>query len=181
MSFVSIQDFTGSKNCLPVIYEQLVLHPEQWMRKILRYNPTISWKKENAYSNNYSNTGLDFSFLELPWDDSVMHHEQQINKKGGISLSKVLIDNLFAYLLAVLISHRKWQYIIPYKSGIFITLFRWSVPQIRLSNQLIWTRFQSKLPGLYYIILTFCSLMGNHLSKQYLLGFTLCARFADTL
>ena len=29
------------------------------------------------------------SFLELPWDDSVMHHEQQINKKGGISLSKV--------------------------------------------------------------------------------------------
>ena len=32
---------------------------------------------------------LTFSFLELPWDDSVMHHEQQINKKGGISLSKV--------------------------------------------------------------------------------------------
>jgi len=57
-------DQLGSKNCLPVIYEQLVLHPEQWMRKIL-------------------------SFLELPWDDSVMHHEQQINKKGGISLSKV--------------------------------------------------------------------------------------------
>lgn len=57
-------DQLGSKNCLPVIYEQLVLHPEQWMRKIL-------------------------SFLELPWADSVMHHEQQINKKGGISLSKV--------------------------------------------------------------------------------------------
>merc|ERR1719361_731626 len=42
-------DQLGPKNCLPVIYEQLVLHPEQWMRKIL-------------------------SFLELPWDDSVMHH-----------------------------------------------------------------------------------------------------------
>jgi len=54
----------GPKNCLPVIYEQLVLHPEQWMRKIL-------------------------SFLELPWSDEVLHHEQQINKKGGISLSKV--------------------------------------------------------------------------------------------
>jgi len=54
----------GPKNCLPVIYEQLVLHPEQWMRKIL-------------------------SFLELPWSDVVLHHEQQINKKGGISLSKV--------------------------------------------------------------------------------------------
>merc|ERR1711936_1339811 len=26
-------DQLGSKNCLPVIYEQLVLHPEQWMRK----------------------------------------------------------------------------------------------------------------------------------------------------
>ena len=32
---------------------------------------------------------INLSFLELPWDDSVMHHEQQINKKGGISLSKV--------------------------------------------------------------------------------------------
>ena len=32
---------------------------------------------------------ISLSFLELPWDDSVMHHEQQINKKGGISLSKV--------------------------------------------------------------------------------------------
>lgn len=57
-------DQLGPKNCLPVIYEQLVLHPQQWMRKIL-------------------------SFLELPWDDAVLHHEQQINKKGGISLSKV--------------------------------------------------------------------------------------------
>eukprot|EP00090_Calanus_glacialis_P028383 TRINITY_DN4561_c0_g1_i1.p1 TRINITY_DN4561_c0_g1~~TRINITY_DN4561_c0_g1_i1.p1 ORF type:complete len:380 (-),score=107.11 TRINITY_DN4561_c0_g1_i1:494-1633(-) len=54
----------GSKNCLPVVYEQMVLHPEQWMRKIL-------------------------NFLELPWDDAVLHHEQHINKKGGISLSKV--------------------------------------------------------------------------------------------
>jgi len=54
----------GPKNCLPVIYEQLVLHPEQWMRKIL-------------------------AFLELPWTNSVLHHEQHINKKGGISLSKV--------------------------------------------------------------------------------------------
>ena len=40
-------------------------------------------------SNNLNKLFYDFSFLELPWDDSVMHHEQQINKKGGISLSKV--------------------------------------------------------------------------------------------
>jgi len=54
----------GSERCLPVYYEQLVLHPEKWLRKIL-------------------------SFLDLPWNDAVMHHEQQINKKGGVSLSKV--------------------------------------------------------------------------------------------
>ena len=54
----------GPKNCLPVIYEQLVLHPEQWMRKIL-------------------------NFLEVPWNDRVLHHEAEINKKDGISLSKV--------------------------------------------------------------------------------------------
>jgi len=54
----------GPKNCLLVYYEQLVLHPQTWMRKIL-------------------------SFLELPWDDAVMHHEKHINEKGGVSLSKV--------------------------------------------------------------------------------------------
>lgn len=54
----------GPKHCLPVIYEQLVLHPEQWMRKIL-------------------------NFLEVPWNDRVLHHEEEINKKNGISLSKV--------------------------------------------------------------------------------------------
>ena len=35
----------------------LVLHPEKWLRKIL-------------------------GFLDLPWTDQVLHHEQQINKKG---------------------------------------------------------------------------------------------------
>ena len=47
-----------------VPYEQLVLHPRQWMEKIL-------------------------SFLDLPWTEAVMHHEEQINKPHGISLSKV--------------------------------------------------------------------------------------------
>ncbi|XP_071481388.1 protein-tyrosine sulfotransferase 1-like [Diadema antillarum] len=53
----------GKGNCLPVFYEQLVLHPEEWMRKIL-------------------------DFLDLPWDDAVMHHEEHIGKPGGISLSR---------------------------------------------------------------------------------------------
>ena len=26
-------------------------------------------------------------FLNLPWEDAVMHHEEQINKPGGVSFS----------------------------------------------------------------------------------------------
>nr|CAD2137460.1 unnamed protein product [Meloidogyne enterolobii] len=51
----------GEEKCLKVYYEQLVLHPEQEMRKIL-------------------------DFLNLPWNMSVLHHEMFIGNK--ISLSK---------------------------------------------------------------------------------------------
>ncbi|XP_055370844.1 protein-tyrosine sulfotransferase isoform X2 [Condylostylus longicornis] len=54
----------GSDKCMMVFYEQLVLHPEEWMRKILK-------------------------FLELPWNESVLHHEEFINKPNGVPLSKV--------------------------------------------------------------------------------------------
>ena len=54
----------GSDKCLMVPYEQLVLHPRQWMKKIL-------------------------NFLDVPWNESVMHHEEFINKPGGVPLSKV--------------------------------------------------------------------------------------------
>merc|ERR1719220_790453 len=54
----------GSDYCLKVYYEQLVLHPRKWLTKILK-------------------------FLDLPWTEEVMHHEKQINKPHGISLSKV--------------------------------------------------------------------------------------------
>jgi protein-tyrosine sulfotransferase len=54
----------GSSRCLPVYYEQLVLHPQQMLHNIL-------------------------TFLDIPWHDSVLHHEQHINKPGGISLSKI--------------------------------------------------------------------------------------------
>lgn len=46
-----------------VYYEQLVLHPEEWMRKILK-------------------------FVDVPWDQSVLHHDEFINKPNGVSLSK---------------------------------------------------------------------------------------------
>ncbi|TDH05010.1 hypothetical protein EPR50_G00139120 [Perca flavescens] len=54
----------GESRCLPVRYEQLVLHVEEEMRKLLH-------------------------FLELQWDPAVLHHEELIGKAGGVSLSKV--------------------------------------------------------------------------------------------
>merc|ERR1719346_106945 len=54
----------GPDYCLKVYYEQLILHPRRWLTKILK-------------------------FLDLPWTENVMHHEKQINKPHGISLSKV--------------------------------------------------------------------------------------------
>lgn len=54
----------GPKICLPVYYEQLVLHPKHGMKRILE-------------------------FLEVPWNDSVLHHEDLVDKPGGISLSKL--------------------------------------------------------------------------------------------
>uniref|UniRef100_A0A146YY64 Protein-tyrosine sulfotransferase n=1 Tax=Fundulus heteroclitus TaxID=8078 RepID=A0A146YY64_FUNHE len=54
----------GEARCLPVRYEQLVLHPEQEMRQLLH-------------------------FLELQWDSAVLHHEELIGKAGGVSLSRV--------------------------------------------------------------------------------------------
>ncbi|KAK7597844.1 hypothetical protein V9T40_010069 [Parthenolecanium corni] len=54
----------GPKRCMIVYYEQLVLHPKTWMTQILK-------------------------FLDLDWDDSVLHHDELINKPGGVVLSKV--------------------------------------------------------------------------------------------
>ncbi|MEQ2251738.1 Protein-tyrosine sulfotransferase 1 [Ilyodon furcidens] len=57
------QCLEAADKCLPVHYEQLVLHPEKWMRTLLK-------------------------FLEVPWNDAVLHHEELIGKAGGVSLSK---------------------------------------------------------------------------------------------
>nr|CAI5835531.1 unnamed protein product [Callosobruchus analis] len=50
----------GPSRCLRVPYEQLVLHPRKWMDKVLR-------------------------FLDVRWDDSVLHHEDFINKEVKLS------------------------------------------------------------------------------------------------
>eukprot|EP00096_Caligus_rogercresseyi_P008158 TRINITY_DN2655_c0_g3_i1.p1 TRINITY_DN2655_c0_g3~~TRINITY_DN2655_c0_g3_i1.p1 ORF type:complete len:363 (+),score=125.86 TRINITY_DN2655_c0_g3_i1:582-1670(+) len=54
----------GRESCMIVKYEELVLHPRKMMERIS-------------------------SFLDLNWVEDVLHHEKQINKPHGISLSKV--------------------------------------------------------------------------------------------
>lgn len=54
----------GSTRCMLVYYEQLVLHPKKWISLIL-------------------------DFLDLPWDDNVMHHDERINQPGGVRVSNV--------------------------------------------------------------------------------------------
>ncbi|KAM6463124.1 protein-tyrosine sulfotransferase 1 isoform 1-T2 [Liasis olivaceus] len=54
----------GVDRCMMMYYEQLVLHPEQWLRTLL-------------------------NFLHIPWNPAVLHHEEMIGKAGGVSLSKV--------------------------------------------------------------------------------------------
>ncbi|CAO2629055.1 Protein-tyrosine sulfotransferase 2 [Lemmus lemmus] len=53
----------GRDKCLPVYYEQLVLHPRRSLKRIL-------------------------DFLGITWSDTVLHHEDLIGKPGGVSLSK---------------------------------------------------------------------------------------------
>ena len=55
----------GDSWCLRVPYELLVLEPRRWMQRIL-------------------------GFLEVPWNETVLHHERTINKPGGVSLSKLV-------------------------------------------------------------------------------------------
>jgi len=52
----------GTDKCMMVQYEQLVLHPEKELRRLL-------------------------NFLDIPWNDTVLHHEAYIGK--DIALSKV--------------------------------------------------------------------------------------------
>ncbi|KAM7332214.1 hypothetical protein ACRRTK_008922 [Alexandromys fortis] len=54
----------GRDKCLPVYYEQLVLHPRRSLKRIL-------------------------DFLGITWSDTVLHHEDLIGKPGGVSLSKI--------------------------------------------------------------------------------------------
>lgn len=54
----------GPQRCMVVYYEQLVLHPRRWMTMIL-------------------------DFLDIPFEEGVLHHEDQINKPHGIRVSMV--------------------------------------------------------------------------------------------
>ncbi|KAF1623811.1 UNVERIFIED_CONTAM: Protein-tyrosine sulfotransferase A, partial [Eudyptes robustus] len=59
----------GPQKCLMVWYEQLVLHPEAEMKKILK-------------------------FLDLPWDDRVLHHEMLVGKKIALSKTERSTDQI---------------------------------------------------------------------------------------
>ncbi|KAK1800876.1 hypothetical protein P4O66_006051 [Electrophorus voltai] len=53
-----------AKRCLAVHYENLVLQPRTTMEKVLQ-------------------------FLEVPWHEGVLHHEEAIGQPGGVSLSRI--------------------------------------------------------------------------------------------
>ncbi|XP_064449125.1 protein-tyrosine sulfotransferase 1 isoform X1 [Mirounga angustirostris] len=75
----------GYKKCMLVHYEQLVLHPERWMRTLLK-------------------------FLHIPWNHSVLHHEEMIGKAGGVSLSKSIKENFSSLnFLKKNLRLRKWS------------------------------------------------------------------------
>ncbi|KAG5681800.1 hypothetical protein PVAND_011208 [Polypedilum vanderplanki] len=57
-------ELLGKDKCMLVNYEKLVLEPKKMMEKILK-------------------------FLDLPWNENVLHHEDFINKTHGIRLSNV--------------------------------------------------------------------------------------------
>lgn len=52
----------GTDYCLMVYYEQLVLRPRSTLTEIL-------------------------NFLDIPWNETVLHHNEMINKPGGVALS----------------------------------------------------------------------------------------------
>lgn len=53
----------GTKRCLPVHYEELVLHPRRELQRLLH-------------------------FLALDWNETLLHHDRHINEQGGVYLSK---------------------------------------------------------------------------------------------
>ncbi|CAD5214482.1 unnamed protein product [Bursaphelenchus okinawaensis] len=59
----------GPTKCKMVHYEELVLHPEREMRQILE-------------------------FLDLPWDDRVLHHEMLVGKKIALSKTERSTDQI---------------------------------------------------------------------------------------
>jgi len=56
-------ELLGDDKCMIVHYEKLVLQPKETMNSIL-------------------------DFLNLPWNENVLHHQDFINKSHGIALSK---------------------------------------------------------------------------------------------
>lgn len=59
----------GPRRCLSIRYEDLVLQPRNTMTKVLH-------------------------FLNVPWHEGVLHHDEAVGQPGGVSLSR-LVKKLF--------------------------------------------------------------------------------------
>lgn len=67
----------GSTRCMSIRYENLVLRPRTTMERVLE-------------------------FLNVPWHEGVLHHEEAIGQPGGVSLSRsvYLLKGIFKDTLA---------------------------------------------------------------------------------
>lgn len=77
----------GPARCLMVRYEALVLAPADTMRRVL-------------------------AFLDLPWDDAVLHHERYINQPNGVALSKYVLLHIHNAH-----THTSWLYYFILSAG----------------------------------------------------------------
>ncbi|KAH9524266.1 Protein-tyrosine sulfotransferase 2 [Bulinus truncatus] len=89
----------GPSKCMPVYYEQLALHPREWMERIL-------------------------GFLKIPWNESVLHHEDYVGKPGGIALSKSVFPSGQCFQL---VSVSIWPVIPSGQCFHLVSVSSWSV------------------------------------------------------
>ena len=48
---------------------------------------------QNLIQSKFRWLTIILEFLNLPWEDAVLHHEQQINKPGGVRVFNILTQD----------------------------------------------------------------------------------------
>lgn len=91
ISYFKQCESVGKTRCMKVYYEQLVLHPEGQIKRILQ-------------------------FLEIPWNNSVLHHEELVGKDISLSkwiiFSKIFVEFFIFYEVGLGIGTRCWVFIL---------------------------------------------------------------------